>query len=47
MDLEVVLRWHASPYLCNLLGCFRDVFQTSVDGGDSNDVDMQWCLEHL
>jgi hypothetical protein len=41
VDLEVLLRWHASPYLCTLLGCFGDVFQINVDGGDSNDANME------
>jgi hypothetical protein len=25
VDLETIPRWHASAYLCNLLGCFGDV----------------------
>jgi hypothetical protein len=25
VDLEVVIGWHASTYLCTLLGCFGDV----------------------
>jgi hypothetical protein len=25
VDLEVIPRWHASTYLCTLLGCFGDV----------------------
>jgi len=41
VDLEMVPRWHASTYLCNLLGCSRDVPQTSVDDGDPHDVDME------
>ncbi len=41
MDLEIVLRWDASTYFCALLGCSRDVPQTSVDDGDSHDVDME------
>ncbi len=41
MDLEIILRWHASAYFCTLLGCSRDVLQTSVDDGDSHDVDME------
>jgi len=28
-------------YFCTLLGCFGDVPQTSVDDGDSHDVDME------
>ncbi len=38
VDLEVILRWHASAYLCTLLGCFRDVPHISVDDGDPHDV---------
>jgi hypothetical protein len=41
VDLEIILRWHASAYFCTLLGCSRDVLQTSVDDGDSHDVDME------
>jgi hypothetical protein len=41
VDLEIVLRWHASTYLYTLLGCSKDVPQTSVDDGDSHDVDME------
>ncbi len=41
VDLEVVPRWHASAYLCTLLGCFGDVPHTSVDDGDPHDVDME------
>jgi hypothetical protein len=41
VDLEVVPRWHASTYLCTLLGCFGDVPHTSVDDGDPHDVDME------
>jgi hypothetical protein len=33
--------WHASTYLCTLLGCSRHVLQTSVDDGDPHDVDME------
>jgi hypothetical protein len=25
VDLEVILRWHASTYLCTFLGCYNDV----------------------
>jgi hypothetical protein len=41
VDLETVLGWHASTYLCTLLGCSKDVLQTNVDDGDSHDVDME------
>ncbi len=41
VDLEVVLGWHAFPYLCTLLGCFGDVHQTNVDDGDPHAVDME------
>jgi hypothetical protein len=41
VDLEAIPRWHASIYLCTLLGCFKDVPQTSVDDGDPHDVDME------
>jgi hypothetical protein len=26
---------HAITYLCALLGCFKDVFQTNIGSGDS------------
>jgi hypothetical protein len=41
VDLEAIPRWHASTYLCALLGYSRDVFQTNVDDGDLHDVDME------
>jgi len=41
VDLEIVLRWHAFAYFCTLLGCFGDLYQTSVDDGDSQDADME------
>jgi hypothetical protein len=41
MDLEIILGWHAFAYLCTLLGCSKDVPQTSVDDGDSHDVNME------
>ncbi len=41
MDLEALPRWHAYAYLCTLLGCFRDVFETNVDDEDHHDVDME------
>jgi hypothetical protein len=41
VDLETILGWHASTYLCTLLGCFKDVLQINVDDGDSHDVDME------
>jgi hypothetical protein len=41
VDLETILRWHAFAYFCTLLGCFGDAPQTSVDDGDSHDVDME------
>jgi hypothetical protein len=25
VDLEVILKWHVSTYLCTLLGCYNDV----------------------
>ncbi len=41
VDLEMVPRWHAYAYLCNLLGCSKDVPQTSEDDGDPHDVDTE------
>jgi hypothetical protein len=41
MDLEAVPKWHASTYLCTLLGCYRDEPHTSVDDGDPHHVDME------
>jgi hypothetical protein len=41
VDLEVVRGWHASAYLCTLLGCFGDVPQTNVEDGDPHDLDME------
>ncbi len=41
VDLEAITRWHAFAYLCSLLGCYGDVFQTSMDDGDPHDVDME------
>ncbi len=41
MNLEVVLVWHASTYLCTLVGCSRDVPQTNMGGGNSHDVDIE------
>jgi hypothetical protein len=42
VDLEVILGWHASIYLCTLLGCSKDVPQTNVDDEDPYDVDMEF-----
>ncbi len=41
MDLEVVLVWHASTYLCTLVGCFGDVPWINMGGGESHDVDIE------
>jgi len=41
VDLETIPEWHASAYLCTLLGCFGDLPQTSVNDGDPHDVDME------
>jgi hypothetical protein len=41
VDLEVIPGWHAFAYLCTLLGCSKDVPQTSADDGDPHDVDME------
>jgi hypothetical protein len=41
VDLEVGPEWHASTYLCTLLGYWHDVPQTNVDDGDSHDMDME------
>jgi hypothetical protein len=41
VDLEAIPGWHASTYLCTLLGCFGDVPQTNVNDGDPHDVDME------
>jgi hypothetical protein len=41
VDLEVVLKWHASIYLYTLLKCCGDVPRTNVDDGDPHDVDME------
>jgi hypothetical protein len=35
VDLEAVLRWHASSYLCTLSGCFGDVPQGNTSNGNS------------
>jgi hypothetical protein len=40
VDLEVVLRWHASAYLCALLGCFGTL-QMDMNMGHSHDVDIE------
>jgi hypothetical protein len=34
-----VLGWHASIYLCILLGCSRDVLQVNTGGGNSQNED--------
>jgi len=39
VELEVVLGWHASIYLCILLGCSRDVLQVNMGGGNSQNED--------
>jgi hypothetical protein len=39
VDLEVVLGWHVCAYLCILLGCFRDVPQGNMGGGNSQSDD--------
>jgi hypothetical protein len=39
MDLEVVPGWHASTYMCTLLGCFGDVPQGNTGGGNSHSDD--------
>jgi hypothetical protein len=41
VDLKAISWWHASAYLCTLLGCFGDVPQTSVDDGEPHDVGME------
>ncbi len=35
VDLEAMPRWHASTYLCTLLGCFGDVPQGNTGNGNS------------
>ncbi len=40
MDLELVLKWHAFPYLCALLECFGTL-QTNKNMGHSHDVDIE------
>ncbi len=35
VDLKVVPKRHAFTYLCTLLGCFRDVPQGNMSGGNS------------
>jgi hypothetical protein len=37
----VVLKWHASTYLCTLLECYEDVLHINVDDEDPHDVDME------
>ncbi len=39
MDLEVIPGWHASTYMCTLLGCFGDVPQGNTGGGNSHSDD--------
>ncbi len=39
VDLEAMLRWHAFAYLCTLLGCYRDVPQGNMGGGNSQSND--------
>jgi hypothetical protein len=40
VDLEAILGWHAFAYLRTLLGCYGDVPQGNMDGGNSqNDND--------
>ncbi len=40
VDLEAMPRWHVSAYLCTLLGCYGDVPQGNMSGGNSlNDDD--------
>ncbi len=34
VDLEAILGWHASSYLCTLLGCFGDVPQGNTSNGN-------------
>jgi hypothetical protein len=41
VDLEALPRWYAYAYLCILLGCSRDILETSVDDGDHHAVDME------
>ncbi len=38
-DLEAIPRWHASAYLCTLLGYFGDVPQGNTGSGNSHDDD--------
>ncbi len=41
VDLEIMLRWHASAYFCTLLGCYGHVSQNNVDDGDSHVPNME------
>jgi len=36
VDLKVVLGWHASTYMCTLLGYFGDVPQGNTNSGNSH-----------
>ncbi len=41
VDLEVVPRWHASRYLCVLLGHSKDVFHNNVGNENFCDLDIE------
>jgi hypothetical protein len=41
VDLEAMLIWHVSTYICTLFGCFGDVPQTKM--GDPG-IPMMWAL---
>ncbi len=41
IDLEVVLRWHASTYLCTMLGHSRDVPHSHMGNGEFHDEDIE------
>jgi hypothetical protein len=41
INLEAVLRWRTSTYLCTLLGCSRDVLQINIGNKDSDDVNVE------
>ncbi len=39
VDLEAIPRWHASVYVCTLLGYSKDVPQGNMGGGNSHNDD--------
>ncbi len=41
IDLEVVPRWHASSYLCVLLGYSKDVLHNNMGKDNSPDLEIE------